>query len=175
MLFTYTFVRSEFSGFDESYIPSAWDARHIINVLASKNLKRHWTIGVKWKFSGGSPYTPYDEYTSSLVQAWSIQGRPYPDYGQYNTQRLKPFHQVDVRVDKEFFFKHWSMILYMDIQNAYNFQYAQQSILLPEKDASGNPIIANPSDPVDQQRYVMTTLENVSGNVLPTVGIIVEF
>jgi len=175
MLFTYTFVRSEFSGLDGNYIPSAWDARHIINVLGSKNFRRNWTLGLKWKFSGGAPYTPYDEYTSSLVQAWDAQGRPYLDYEAYNTLRFKPFHQLDIRVDKEYFFDKWSLTLYMDIQNAYNFKAQSQDILLPVSDSNGNYIIANPSDPVNLQRYEMKRIESLSGTLLPTVGIIVEF
>lgn len=175
MLFTYTFVRSEFSGLDGNFIPSAWDARHIINVLGSKNFKRNWTLGIKWKFSGGAPYTPYDEYTSSLVQAWEAQGRPYLDFEAYNTLRFKSFHQLDVRVDKEYFFDKWSLTIYMDIQNAYSFKAQSQDIFLPASDASGNYIITNPSDPVALQRYEMKRIENASGTLLPTVGIIVEF
>ncbi|HPF00926.1 MAG TPA: TonB-dependent receptor [Bacteroidales bacterium] len=175
MLFTYTFVRSEFSGLDGSFIPSAWDARHIINVLGSRNFKRNWTLGIKWKFSGGAPYTPYDEYTSSLVQAWEAQGRPYLDYDAYNTLRFKPFHQLDVRVDKEYFFNKWSLTLYMDIQNAYSFNAQSQDIFIPVSDASGNYVITNPSDPAALQRYEMKRIENSSGTLLPTVGIIVEF
>ncbi|KAF5029965.1 hypothetical protein DSECCO2_643100 [anaerobic digester metagenome] len=168
-------MRSEFSGLDGNFIPSAWDARHIINVLGSKNFKRNWTLGIKWKFSGGAPYTPYDEYTSSLVQAWDAQGRPYLDYEAYNTLRFKPFHQLDVRVDKEYFFNKWSLTLYMDIQNAYSFKAQSQDILLPVSDAAGNYVIVNPSDPANLQRYEMKRIENLSGTLLPTVGIIVEF
>lgn len=176
LLLTYTFVKSEFTGFDRSnYIPSAWDAGHIVNLLLTRNLNRNWTIGAKWKFSGGAPYTPYDEYTSSLVQAWNIQGRPYLDYSQYNTLRFDPFHQLDVRIDKEYFFNKWSLTVYFDIQNLYNFQFRGQDIILPEEDASGTPVVVNPSDPADMQVYQMKTIENTGGNLLPTLGLIFEF
>jgi hypothetical protein len=175
LLLTYTHVRSEFAGFTDEYIPSAWDARNIINALVSRKLKRNWTIGLKWKYSGGAPYTPYDEYTSSLVQAWNIQGRPYLDYSRYNSQRLTSFHQLDIRVDKEYFFDKWSLNLYMDIQNFYNFKYKGQDTYLPASDVDGNYIIENPSDPLDSQRYTMKSLENVGGSIVPTIGIIVEF
>ncbi|PLW92458.1 MAG: TonB-dependent receptor [Marinilabiliales bacterium] len=175
MLVTYTFVRSEFTGFDNEYIASAWDARNIVNVLVSRKFKRNWTFGLKWKYSGGSPYTPYDEYTSSLVQAWNIQGRPYLNYSAYNSERLSSFHQLDVRIDKEYFFDKWSLNIYMDVQNFYNFQYEGQDNLIPATDNSGNNIIVNPLDPAELQRYEMKTLENVGGSIVPTLGIIVEF
>jgi hypothetical protein len=38
------------------------------------------------------------------------------------------------------------------------------------KDADGNPII-NPEDP---SRYAVNLLENTSGTVLPSIGIIIE-
>ena len=63
----------------------------------------------------------------------------------------------------------------MDIQNAYSFKSESQDILLPESDASGNYIIINPSDPLNVQRYEMKRIENASGTLLPTLGIIVEF
>ncbi len=175
LLLTYTFVKSEFTGFTDQYIPSAWDAGHIVNLLLSRTFKNHWTVGAKWKFSGGAPYTPYDEYTSSFVQAWDAQGRPYLDYSRYNTLRFEPFHQLDIRIDKEYFFSRWSMTIYMDVQNAYNFKYAGQPILLPAEDASGSPVVINPSDPEQLQKYQMKTIDNTGGNVLPTLGLIFEF
>jgi len=63
----------------------------------------------------------------------------------------------------------------MDIQNAYNFKAQTQDILLPVSGSNGNYVIVNPSDPVNLQRYEMKRIENLSGTILPTVGIIVEF
>lgn len=174
-LATYTYVRSEFNGLNGKYIPSSWDSRHIVNILLSRKLKKNWTIGAKWKFSGGAPYTPYDIGTSSSVLAWNIQGRPYIDYSRFNEKRLKAFHQLDIRLDKEYYFKKWSLNLYFDIQNAYNFKANGQPILLPESDANGNFIIENPGDPLSTQKYRMKEINNLSGNILPTFGIITEF
>ena len=54
---------------------------------------------------GGSPYTPYDVEKSSLVEAWNAQGKTYYDYDRYNTERLPAFGQLDIRVDKMFYWK----------------------------------------------------------------------
>ncbi len=40
------------------------------------NLPRRWNIGSKLSYIGGSPYTPYDEDKSSLVEAWDAKGQP---------------------------------------------------------------------------------------------------
>ncbi len=31
-----------------------------LNITAGKKLKKNWEIGAKFRFLGGSPYTPYD-------------------------------------------------------------------------------------------------------------------
>ncbi|MFZ4708176.1 MAG: TonB-dependent receptor plug domain-containing protein, partial [Bacteroidales bacterium] len=63
---SYTWVRSSFIDKRGEYIPSAWDNRHILNISALASLKKNWDIGIKWRFVGGAPYTPYDEERSSI-------------------------------------------------------------------------------------------------------------
>ncbi len=167
---SYTWVRSSFEDKHGDFIPSAWDNRNIVNITALASLKKNWDIGIKWRFVGGAPYTPYDEARSSLIEAWNATGQGYIDYNLYNTERLKVFHQLDLRVDKQYFFKKWSLNLYLDIQNVYNFKAQQPDVLVQVRDANGQPVI-NPQDPT---RYELKYLPSESGTLLPTVGIIVE-
>ena len=102
---SYTYVRSMFTGKDNTYIASAWDNRHLLNITVSKNFKHNWYVGMKWKFVGGAPYTPYDLDKSSLIAAWDVRGQAYLNYALFNTKRLTPYHQLDIRADKEFYFK----------------------------------------------------------------------
>ncbi|MDX9946787.1 MAG: TonB-dependent receptor [Bacteroidales bacterium] len=171
MVFSYTFVRSEFRDAASDWIPSSWDNRHLFNVTATKQLNRNWDLGFKWRYVGGAPYTPFDLEKSSLKAAWDLQGEGYPDYLRFNTERLKAFHQLDIRVDKQYFFKGWSLMLYADVQNLYNHQSDQPEILLRESDENGVPV----TDPADPSRYSMKFIEGSSGTVLPSIGIIVEF
>ncbi len=171
MVFSYTFVRSEFRDGASGWIPSSWDNRHLFNVTATKQLKRNWDVGIKWRFVGGAPYTPYDTDKSSLKAAWDLQGEGYLDYTKFNTERLKSFHQLDLRIDKQYFFSGWSLMLYADVQNLYNHQSDQPAILLRESDQNGNPV----TDPDDPLRYSLKFIEGSSGTVLPSIGIIVEF
>jgi len=170
LILSYTFVNSQFKDVEGEYIPTSWDNKHIINLTASKQLKKNWTAGMKWRFLGGSPYTPYDLESSSLVAAWDVTGGPIFDFGQLNSQRFKPFHQLDVRVDKKFFLDKWSLMLYIDIQNLYNFQGEQQSYLLRQKDDQGNFLLAD-----EGRRYVLDSIETTAGTILPTIGIMLEF
>jgi outer membrane receptor for ferrienterochelin and colicin len=168
---SYTYVRSEFEDKNGRLIPSSWDNRHILNIILSTGLKRNWNVGAKWRFAGGAPYTPYDYNRSSLILAWDARNQGYPDFALYNSLRLRNFQQLDIRIDKEYFFNKWSLSLYVDIQNAYNFKAKEQDILVVQRDTNGNPLI----DPDDPQRYLLKYLPGESGTILPSAGIIVEF
>ena len=171
LVFAYTFVRSEFKNYYGKYIPTAWDNRQLFSLTGTKKFNRNWDAGLKFRYVGGAPYTPYDLEKSSLKEAWDLQGQGYLDYTQFNSLRLKGFNQLDIRVDKRYFYKNWSLMLYVDIQNVLNSKAGQPPILIRDNDLNSIPA-TNPSDP---SRYVLKYISGTSGTVLPTVGVIVEF
>ncbi len=173
IILSYTLVWSEFTDKNDQFVPSSWDNRHILNLTVLRSLGKNWDIGAKWRFVGGSPYTPADLDFSSIRPAWDVRGREYPDFDRFNQERLTAFHQLDIRVDKTFFFKKWSLNLYLDLQNAYNFQ-SESAPIYTNLDANGNPDIVDPSLPYDQQRYNLRPISSESGTILPSIGIIVE-
>ena len=95
---------------------------------------------MKFRYVGGAPYTPYDVEKSSLKEAWDLQGQGYLDYTRFNSLRLKGFNQLDIRVDKRYFYKNWSLMLYVDIQNVLNSKAAQPPILIRETGSNGIPV-----------------------------------
>jgi hypothetical protein len=140
-------------------------------LTAGKRFKKGWELGMRWLFSSGSPYTPYDIATSSLQQVWNVTGQGLLDFDQLNTQRESNYHQLNVRVDKKIFLEKFNLNFYLDIQNLYGYKTQVAPILLVEKDEAGNPL----TDPNDPTRYKTKLIENTSGIVQPTIGIIVEF
>lgn len=165
-----TIFKSEFKdGEQGSYVPSAWDNRFILNVSGTYNFPKHWSLGAKVSCIGGSPYTPYDEAKSSLVEAWDVQGRAYYDYSRYNQERLPVFGQLDVRVDKTFYLKKCMLGFYLDIQNITASKLRRPDALM----STGQ--IENPSAPLAEQRYVMKSIRQESGTLLPTLGITFEY
>ena len=171
LVFSYTYVRSDFRGLNSVMVPSSWDNKHLFNLTATKKFNRNWDIGLKWRFVGGAPYTPYDYEKSSYKIAWDLNGQGYLDYSKFNTSRLQAFHQLDLRVDKEYFYKGWSLMLYADVQNVYNHKADQPPLLIRESDSNGNPV----TDPANPLKYSLKYINNESGTVLPTIGIIIEF
>ena len=109
---------------------------------------------------------------SSLVKNWDAQGRGFLDYSAFNTLRLQSFNQLDIRIDKGFYFKKWSFMVYLDIQNVLNFK-AQQPGLLVNTQEDGSVVKYTDGD--GQQRYQLRTIPNKAGTVLPAIGIMVDF
>ena len=166
---SYTIVRSEFLN-KGHYIPTTWDSKYILIATATKKLKRNWNVGLKWRLVGGLPYTPFNLQQSAYTSVWNVNGGPIKDYSQINTQRFKPFHQLDVRVDKQYFFDKWSLMMYVDIQNLYNNKGESEDIVVREKDEQGNYLLSQ-----NAQQYVLKSYTSTTGTVLPTVGIMIEF
>jgi len=175
LIAAYTYVRSEFTDWEDKYVASTWDSRHLFTFTGNKSLGKNWDLGVKWRFVGGLPYTPYDRNKSELVLAWDAQNRQYLDYSQFNTQRLDSFHQLDLRIDKTWYLKNMTLGFYIDIQNLYNQQAQQAPELIQVLNENNDPIIVNPGAPIEEQRYALKELNNTSGTVLPTVGLMIEF
>lgn len=167
---SYTFVRSEFKDGRNTgrYLPSAWDNKHLFTFSGTYALPKNWDIGAKFRVVGGAPYTPYDVEKSSLVEAWDASGSLYYDYSRFNSERLKPFTQLDVRVDKTFYFKKVMLGFYLDIQNITNTKYREQDVYIK----TGK--ILQPDAPAHEQRYELKPVERRTGTLLPSIGIMVE-
>ena len=93
---SYTLVRSEFKDGRnmDTYLPSAWDNKHLFTFSGTYSLPKNWDVGAKFRVVGGAPYTPYDVEKSSYVEAWDANNGLYYDYSRFNSERLKPFTQL---------------------------------------------------------------------------------
>lgn len=170
-IFSYTYVRSEFRNNLNQYIPATWDNKHLLTFTGGKKLKRNWEVGVKYRLVGGRPYTPYDLNASSLIANYNISNQGILDFSKLNSLRFKTFSQLDVRVDKTWFWKKWTLNFYVDVQNLLNNESIEQPLLTPILDANNNPVI----DPNDASRYILEDIENSNGRLLPRFGFIVDF
>lgn len=175
---SYTYYMSEFRKMDKDfqatgpYQPTAWDNRHLVNIILGYSFRHGWDVGLRWRFAGGPPYTPYDVNLSGSIDSWNQTHRPVVDYSLYNTARLPAFHQLDLRVDKTWFLKKLTIGVYIDIQNLYNYQALGQDIIMAETDDSGQYI----QDPANPGHYLMKSYPNtLGGTIIPTFGFIIEF
>lgn len=155
-----------------TYLPTNWDYRILFNLLVSKSFSNGWEVGARWKYSGGAPATPYDVELSSNIDTWASNGRGVLNYSLVNSVRLPAFHQLDVRVEKSWYFMRWSLSLYLDVQNLYNYSAYGLDVLMPETDLNGDYV----EDSENPGHYRMVEYANeLGGTILPTFGIIIEF
>ncbi len=175
-ILAYTLSWSEFNNAQGEYLPSAWDARHILSVTAGKKLNKGWDLGFRFRMQSALPETPYDLYNSSFVRIWDVNNGPLVNYDLLNTQRGVLANQLDLRVQKKWFYKKWSISLYADIINVYGGSLGNDlPIVNLERDAEGNPIIMNPEAPFEEQQYKLITSEPDRPTPLPYMGLIIEF
>ena len=169
-ILSYTLVRSEFADQSGNFVPSAWDNQHILSFTGGYKFGKNWEFGTRILFSGGAPFTPFDLNATLTPANWNITGMGIPDYSRLNSERISAFYQVDVRIDKKWFFNKWSLNLFLDIQNFTNAQIRFQDNIDVVRDDQGNPL----TDPNNPNLYQANFLENISGNVLPSIGLIIE-
>lgn len=171
-ILSYTIFWSEFLDKNGNYVPTVWDNRHIISLTGGKKFKKNWDLGFRWGVFGGSPFTPFDLEASADITNWQLRGMGIMDFNRLNTKRTPWAHQLDVRVDKKWFFDKWNLNLYLDIRNAYNFQAELPPFVNIRRSEDGTPIINQ--DNSGNQFYQPYILDNIIGNVLPSIGVVVK-
>lgn len=171
-ILAYTLSWSEFNDKNGKAVNSAWDSRHTLSLVGGMKLKRNWEMGAKFRMASGRPYTPYDLQRSLVKGNWDVKGVALNDYSRLNAERLGTFSQLDVRVDKVWYFKRSSLNLYMDIQNFLNKEYVGQPTLIASQDAAGN-LITDPN--VTVPSYKGEYLVNSTGFLQPSIGVIFDF
>lgn len=172
----YTFGFSKFSDFAGILTPSSWDGRHIINITAGKYFNRNWNLGARFRLQSAVPETPYNLEKSSLVNIWNIANSPVFDYSKINQVRGNTVYQLDIRAEKKWIFNKFQITAYLDF---ININMSKNPSALPvvmlARDQNGKPIIENPNDSENLQRYQLETSDRKRLTPLSYFGLIVEF
>lgn len=174
-IFSYTFYRSQYSGRNNILLPSSWDNKHLLNITWGYKFSRNWELGLKFRYQGGAPYTPYDEIQSRAN--FISQGQGIFDFAKLNSVRLGGFNSSDVRIDKKWNFRNTTIDLFLDVSNwyvarnpgipSYTFKRTTDNSAFLTTD--GQPIKANGSNGIP------ILLKNDDPSVTPTIGFIIEF
>ena len=172
---SYTYVRSLFSGLDGELLPSAWDNQHLLSSTFGWNFGKGWKLGLKYRFSGGAPYTPFDLDASQ--QSYAFTGNGVLDYDSINSERLRVFNQLDFRLDKIVNLKKVSFDFYIDIQNLTAFKQESPSYYTFKRNEDNTGFATTDGLPLasDGSNAVPLIIPNQSALVTPTIGLIFEF
>jgi TonB family protein len=114
----YTLSWSQQKGrYEQDYHWQAFDQRHILTLIGQYKFGRGWELGGRYRLVSGLPTTPYIDST------FDADANAYhPINGGFNSARLPLFQQLDLRVDKTWTFESWSLDLYLEVLNVFNFR-----------------------------------------------------
>jgi hypothetical protein len=166
----YTLFWSQYQNGGNQYVSSSWDTRNIISITLGKKFKYNWEVGLRYRVQGGRPYTPYNIPYSSLVSVYNANPGGVLDYSEVNSLHLPWFHQLDIRVTKKWYLTHWSVELYLDIQNLYYNKEEDTPALVYLTDANGNPLLTP-----NHLSYQTKLIPTYDGVLQPQLGLIFTY
>lgn len=140
----YTLSRSEErrSGTISDYRLATFDQTHILTVVGSVRLPWGFELGARFRYVTGRPATPLAHDADYFQADTFAYGSTF---GAFRSTRVKDFNQLDVRLDKNFYFRDWTLDIYLDVQNVYNAQNVEGSVydyrFRQEFDVPGVPIL----------------------------------
>lgn len=172
---SYTYFNSRYTNADGKYAPSAWDSRHLLTFTGGYKFNRNWELGLKYRFQGGNPYTPYDEAASRAN--YLTLGRGLEDYNRFNTLRLGNLSTSDIRIDKKWNFKKVTLDVYLDVTNWWAAKLPAVDSYTFKRNAANTAFETTDGLPVqtDGSNAIPVSLVNSDAFTLPTIGFIVEF
>lgn len=160
-IFSYTYFYSTFSGLDpEVFRPSVWDSRHLASFTTGYKLPRNWEVSARNRFAAATPYVPTD-----VAQTTQVYPQIILDYDRLGSDKLDPFNQLDIRIDKKWFYKKMALDFFIEVQNVLAYANPQPPSYGLNRDASGMPV--NP------RSLFQVPLEE--GSVIPSFGIVIDF
>ena len=174
-ILSYTFFRSKYSGANNVLVSSSWDNVHLLSATLGYKFRGNWELGLKFRYQGGAPYTPYDESESRIN--YLSQGQGIFDYTKLNTLRLGGFNGSDIRIDKKWNFRKTTLDVFVDITN----WYAAKSVAVPSytfKRTADNSAFATTDGTLikpNGSNAIPVLLKNDDAQFTPTIGFIIEF
>jgi hypothetical protein len=86
-------------------------------LIANYKLTQEWSIGGKWAYTSGRPYTPIVGTSGTYAD-----GRPIPVYAGVNSGTLPDYHRLDLRIDRHLLYDTWKLNAYFELNNVYQRQ-----------------------------------------------------
>lgn len=160
-ILAYTLYKSEFTGLDNVYRPSAWDSKHLLTLTGGYKFGNNWELSARMRYLGRTPYAPVDEDATLDNYPAIIR-----DYDQLGTVRLQAFNQTDIRIDKKWNFSKWTFNVFLELQNAFGQNIPNEPEFGLDRDTQGN---------INMPRQLVQVEDVDNSGLLPSVGIVIDF
>ena len=174
-ILSFTYCRSEYTGLDGKWIPGSFDNRVLLSAATGYKAPRNWEIGLKFRYQGGSPYTPYDE-AASKTNYLSL-GEGVLNYNRLNDLRLASFNAADIRIDKKWNFRKATLDVFIDVSNFYLAKTYEAPRYTFKRTPGNKGFQTTDGRPIrqDGSNAIPLLLDENDALLTPTLGFIVEF
>ena len=115
-----------------------FDQRHTISLNGSYQIALRWHLHLSWRFHTGNPTTPLEH---TLVRHSDGRMDCVRGFGEYNTDRLPPYHSLDLRLTKTHEYKSWTLNWYVQILNLYNQSNVHERVFSEVRDETTGELI----------------------------------
>jgi hypothetical protein len=92
----------------------AYDQPLVLHLVASRELSRGWRLGGRLRYGSGNPYFPVAH------RYYDLGGGTWYPVGAQEQERLDAWRSLDLRVDKRWDLRRWTLAGYLDLMNATN-------------------------------------------------------
>jgi hypothetical protein len=122
---------------------------HVLGLAVSYAAPLGFNFGLRFRIGSGWPVTPI------IASRFNVgEDQYFGETGRRNSGLTPPVHQLDLRIDKTFRFKQWSLSTYIEVMNVY---------------AQKNPEYDYPAWDFSAVRYISII------PILPMIGVSAEF
>ncbi len=174
-ILSYTLYKSAFTNSANVYLPAGWDNGQLLSITMGYKLPRNWELGLKFRYQGAAPLTPFDLAASQLN--YLSLGTGVLDYTKFNSNRLPSFHASDIRIDKKWNYKKTTLNLFLDITNWYGAKVSGVPQYTFQRTADNKAFVTTNGQPIaaNESNAIPLILSNADVQVTPTFGLIIEF
>jgi len=109
-----SYSRTRYRGLDGVWRNRLFDNRVNFSAEGGYKPNNKWEFSLRWIFAGGRPQTPLN-LEESLIQNVTVR-----DSSRVNADRIPAYHSLNLRVDRRYYFKQSSLIVFFSIWNVYN-------------------------------------------------------
>jgi hypothetical protein len=132
----------------------------LLSFVGGYKFARNWEFSARYRFAGRTPFVPTDQ-DATLAN--------YPevvlDYSRLGEEKLGIFSQLDMRLDKKWNLRNFAFDVFIEIQNVLSQDIPSPPEFSLNRNTSG--VVIEPQSLVE--------LENGGGQLIPSLGIVIDF
>ncbi len=161
-ILAYTLFWSEYTDVSRAvFRPALWDNRHLLTFTGGYKLNNNWELGIRTRYLGRAPFIPVDVAATELVYPTIVN-----DFSRIGDERLQAFNSTDIRIDKKWNYKNWSLNVFFEVTNILGSDLPQPPQYGLDLDDNGLVILP--------QMLIRIEEENNSATI-PTFGVVIDF